>query len=83
MRKGGRLPLSLTLCKVLGDPLPVQEEGVLLEAGGLLLQHLLVWKEFLPPVLLEVVVLGLVLEADLFGHIKWPFDPLPNFAGGC
>ena len=52
---------------MLGDPLLLQEEGVLLKAGGLPLQHLLVLREFPLPLLLEVVMAGLVLG---FGFIE-------------
>ena len=68
---------------MLGDPLLLQEEGVLLGAGGQPLQHLLVLREFPLPVLLEVVMVGWVLGFDFFEHVQWPFDPFPNFVGGC
>ena len=61
MGKGGHPLLLLILCEELGGPLLLQEEGVLLEAGGLPLQRLLVLREFPLPVLLEVVMVGLVL----------------------
>ena len=35
------------------------------------------------PVLLEVVVVGWVLGFDFFEHVQGPFDPFPNFVGGC
>ena len=53
---------------MLGDPLLLQEEGVLLGAGGLSLQCLLVLKEF-PLVLLEVVMADLALELGFFEHV--------------
>ena len=67
---------------MLGDLLLLQEEGDLLEAGGLPLQRLLVLREF-PLVVLLVVMVGLALGFDFFEHVQWPFDPFPNFAGGC
>ena len=30
-----------------------------------------------------VVMVGLALGFDFFEHVQWPFDPFPNFAGGC
>ena len=66
MGKGGRPLLLLILCEVLGDPLLLQGQGVLLEAGGLPLQRLLVLREFPLPVLLEVVMVGLVLVLGFF-----------------
>ena len=70
MEKGGCLPLFLILYKGLDGLLPLEGQEVLLVAGRLLLQHLLVQKEFLPPVLLEVVIVGLVLGVGLFDCIK-------------
>ena len=60
---------------MLGDLLLLQEEGILLGAGGLPLQCLLV--------LLEVVMVGWVLEFDFFEHVQGLFDPFPSFVGGC
>ena len=74
--------MFLILCEVLGDPLLLQEEGVLLEAGGLPLQRLLVLREFPLPVLLGVVMVGWVLGFDFFEHVQWPFDLFPDFVGG-
>ena len=51
---------------MLGDPLLLQEEGVLLKAGGLPLQRLLDLRGFPLPVLLEVVMVGWVLGFDFF-----------------
>ena len=82
MGKGGLPLLSLIPCKGLGDPLLLQRQGVLLGAGGLPLQCLLVLREF-PLVVLLVVMVGLVLGFDFFEHVQWPFDPFPNFVGGC
>ena len=67
----------------LGGLFPFQEEGVLREAGGLPLQRLLVLREFPLLVLLEVVMVGWVLGFDFFEHVQGPFDPFPNFVGGC
>ena len=61
--------MFLILCEVLGDPLLLQEEGVLLEAGGLPLQRLLVLREFPLPVLLGVVMVGSALGFGFFGHV--------------
>ena len=54
---------------MLGDPLLLQEEGVLLGAGGQPLHCLLVLREFPLPVLLEVVMVGLVLGIGFFEHV--------------
>ena len=82
MGKGVRLLLSLILCEELGGLFPLQEEGDLLGAGGQPQQRLLVLREF-PLVVLLVVMVGLALGFDFFEHVQWPFDPFPNFAGGC
>ena len=77
--------MFLTLCKELDGLLllPLQRQGVLLEAGGLPLQCLLVLREFPHPVLLGVVVVDWVLGFGFFEHVQGPFDPFPNFVGGC
>ena len=81
--KGVRLLLFLILYEELGDPLLLQGQGVLLGAGGLPLQRLLVLREFLLPVLLEVVMVDWVLGFDFFEHVQGPFDPIPSSVGGC
>ena len=65
------LPLFLTLCKELDGLLllPLQRQGVLLEAGGLPLQRLLVLREFPLPVLLGVVMVGLALGFGFFERV--------------
>ena len=82
MGKGGRPLLFLILYEELGGLFPLQEEGVLLGAGGQPLQRLLVPRECLLVVLL-VVMVGLVLGFDFFERVRWPFDPFPDFVGGC
>ena len=82
MEKEVRLLLSLILYEELGGLFLLQEEGDLLGAGGQPLQRLLVLREF-PLVVLLVVMVGLALGFDFFEHVQWPFDPFPNFAGGC
>ena len=27
--------------------------------------------------------MGLALGFGFFEHVQWPFDPFPNFVGGC
>ena len=80
--KGVRPLLSLILCEELGGLFLLQEEGDLLGAGGQPQQRLLVLRECLLVVLL-VVMVGLVLGFDFFERVQWPFDPFPNFVGGC
>ena len=75
--------LSLILYEELDGLFPLQEEGVLLGAGGQPQQRLLDLREFLLPVLLEVVMVGLVLGMGFFERMQGPFDSSPNFAGGC
>ena len=82
MGKGVRLLLFLILYEELGGLFPLQEEGDLLGAGGQPQQRLLVLREF-PLVVLLVEMVGLVLGIDFFERVQWPFDPSPNFAGGC
>ena len=78
-------PLFLTLCEELDGLLllPLQSQRVLLEARGWPLQHHLALREFLLPVLLEVVMVGPALGVDSFDCVKWPLDPFPNFVEGC
>ena len=68
MGKGGRPLLSLILYEELDGLFPLQEGGVLLGAGGLPLQRLLVLREF-PLLALEVVMVGLVLGPGSFDRI--------------
>ena len=82
MEKGVRLLLFLILYEELGGLFLLQEEGDLLGAGGQPQQRLLVQREF-PLVVLLVVMVGLVLGFDFFERVQWPFDPFPNFVGGC
>ena len=83
MEKGRCLLLFLILCEGLDGLLPLQRQEALLVAGGQPLQCLPVLKESLLPVLLGVVMVGLVLEADFFDHVEWPLDPFPNFVERC
>ena len=73
--------LFLILCEELGGLFLLQEEGDLLGAGGQPQQHLLVLREF--PLVVLLVMVGLVLGFDFFERVRWPFDPFPNFVGGC
>ena len=54
---------------MLGDLLLLQKEEVLLEAGGLPLQRLLVLREFPLPVLLGVVMVGSALGFGFFERV--------------
>ena len=60
--------LLLILYEESGDSLLLQEEGVLLGAGGQPLQRLLVLREC-PLVVLLVVMVGLALGFDFFEHV--------------